>query len=118
TVFKLDVTGKKSVLHNFIEIDGWPTDGYWPQDLRGDSAGNLYGVTYGGGASFGVVFKIDPNGIFTVLSDLPAGPTNGWGPTGALAKDSNGNLYGVTLYGGDLTCDADYGCGVVFKVDT
>lgn len=35
-----------------------------------------------------------------------------------MARDSAGNLYGTTIYGGDFSgiCPF-YGCGVVFKVD-
>jgi uncharacterized repeat protein (TIGR03803 family) len=35
---------------------------------------------------------------------------------GALVADKAGNLYGTTRYGGDLSCGAPYGCGVVFKL--
>ncbi|MGB6501816.1 MAG: choice-of-anchor tandem repeat GloVer-containing protein, partial [Thermoplasmata archaeon] len=60
-VFKIDTTGKETVLHTF---DG--TDGAQPQaNLLLDSAGNLYGTTaYGGSTACrggcGVVFKIAP----------------------------------------------------------
>ena len=61
-VFKLDKTGIMTVLHNFSGTDGAnPSVG-----LTRDSAGNLYGTTYGGGgtgcggAGCGVVFKITP----------------------------------------------------------
>ena len=46
TVFKLDKTGKKTVLHTFGRADGaYPTTGMIP-----DEAGNLYGSTNNGGA--------------------------------------------------------------------
>jgi uncharacterized repeat protein (TIGR03803 family) len=35
-----------------------------------------------------------------------------------VIRDNAGNLYGTTLYGGDLTCSDPDGCGVVFKLDT
>ena len=37
-------------------------------------------------------------------------------PTGALVRDSAGNLYSTTSGGGDGGCDG-YGCGTVFKMD-
>jgi uncharacterized repeat protein (TIGR03803 family) len=40
----------------------------------------------------------------------------GWSPEGGLAFDAAGNLYGTTLYGGNTTCIANKGCGVVFKL--
>ena len=65
TVFKLDTTGKATVLYTFTG----GTDGAYPYGpLVLDTAGNLYGVTGGGGlprcgdygAGCGVVFKIAP----------------------------------------------------------
>jgi uncharacterized repeat protein (TIGR03803 family) len=55
TVFKLDTTGKETVLHSFSGSDGaYPYPG-----LLGDPSGNLYGTTNAGGAyGVGVVFKI------------------------------------------------------------
>jgi uncharacterized repeat protein (TIGR03803 family) len=42
------------------------------------------------------------------------------GPTKDLIRDAAGNLYGTTVYGGDLNayCPLSYqaGCGVVFKI--
>jgi uncharacterized repeat protein (TIGR03803 family) len=66
TVFKLDPTGKETVLYSFTG----GTDGQWPAaGLIRDSAGNLYGTTITGGnrtcsgyygPGCGVVFKVDP----------------------------------------------------------
>jgi uncharacterized repeat protein (TIGR03803 family) len=65
-VFKLDSTGKESVLHSFA---GAPTDGAKPfAGLVRDLAGNLYGTTSTGGASNNrSVFKLDSTGKETVL---------------------------------------------------
>src|ERR1019366_4156539 len=35
-----------------------------------------------------------------------------------VVLDAQGNLYGTTYEGGDAACDAPYGCGPVFKLDT
>jgi uncharacterized repeat protein (TIGR03803 family) len=58
TVFKLDTTGKETVLHSFTGGE----DGAYPNAaLVRDAVGNLYGTTYQGGASgYGVVFKLTP----------------------------------------------------------
>jgi uncharacterized repeat protein (TIGR03803 family) len=56
TVFKLDITGTETVLHNFTNSpDGaFPTAG-----LLRDKTGNLYGTTLQGGSSgYGTVFKL------------------------------------------------------------
>lgn len=85
TIFKLDKTGKKTVLHSFTDgTDG----GFGNLDYFGslvqDSVGNLYGTTPAGGdlscpdgsgQGCGVVFKIDKKGNETVCIRLPAGRT-------------------------------------------
>ena len=38
-------------------------------------------------------------------------------PASSLILDSEGNLYGTTLYGGDLRCNTPFGCGTVYRVD-
>jgi uncharacterized repeat protein (TIGR03803 family) len=73
-----------------------------------DSAGNLYGVTaYGGtgscagGAGCGVVYELSPSGggwTETVIHNFTSG-NDGSFPSG-LVSDANGNLYGLTEYGG------------------
>jgi uncharacterized repeat protein (TIGR03803 family) len=35
-----------------------------------------------------------------------------------VVLDAQGNLYGTTYEGGDAACDAPYGCGTVFQLDT
>src|ERR1039457_7162893 len=60
-----------------------------------DSAGNLYGTTYAGGAfNFGTVFKLDKTGNETVLHSFTGG-TDGAYPQEALIL-SDSNLYGTT----------------------
>lgn len=113
-VFKVDKTRKETVLHKFT---GDP-DGYFPEALLvQDSAGNLYGTTYLGGAhGLGTVFKVDKSGKETVLYSF-AGTPDGSGPYPGVTLDAAGNLYGVTNGGGNGTA-CDFGCGTVFEVDT
>jgi uncharacterized repeat protein (TIGR03803 family) len=81
-----------------------------------DKAGNLYGTTpLDGQYGQGVVFQLKPNtdGTWTesVLHAFVALTTSdGQGPGGALAIDSAGDLYGLTVQGGA----ADL--GTVFEV--
>jgi uncharacterized repeat protein (TIGR03803 family) len=127
TVFKVDKSGKETVLYSFTG----GTDGAYPATgLLRDEAGNLYGTTHGGGditvpaCSFnpgcGVVFKVEPTGKETVLYAF-AGGADGLGPPAGLVRDEEGNLYGTTVIGGDLSgvCPGfpAPGCGVVFKVE-
>lgn len=119
-VFKLDKTGKETVLHVFNMADGSNPLGA----LIRDAAGNLYGTTANGGdltcnAGFGcgTVFKLDANGAETVIYTFTGG-ADGAAPFAGLARDPAGNLYGSTYFGGDLTCSPPSGCGTIFKVDT
>lgn len=111
TVFKLDTTGKETVLHSFTDKDGTsPIAGV----IR-DAAGNLYGTTpQGGPFSSGTVFKLDKTGKETVLYTFTGGMggKDGSYPDGALILDAAGNLYGTTQLGGN------YSFGTVFKVDS
>jgi uncharacterized repeat protein (TIGR03803 family) len=58
-----------------------------------------------------------PAQTFTTLYTF-AGRKDGYAPFAAVVLDSAGNLYGTTIYGGDLNCFAPYGCGVVYRVDS
>ena len=66
-------------------------------NLTLDAAGNLYGLTFGGGANdAGMVFKLTPtNGswTFTDLHDFSF--KTDYFPYGAVTVDANGNLYGT-----------------------
>jgi uncharacterized repeat protein (TIGR03803 family) len=124
-VYKLDVTGHETVLHSFGGV--FSTDGAVPNgNLIRDSAGNLYGTTQQGSTSTtytctfgcGVVYRLDPTGHETVLYSF-MGRADGGNPQAGVIRDSAGNLYGTTMWGGIETgaCPS-YGCGVVFKLDT
>jgi uncharacterized repeat protein (TIGR03803 family) len=115
-VFKIDRTGKETVLHTFTG----PPDGAEPTaGLIRDEAGNLYGTTIGGGSAglpAGTVFKVDRAGKETVLYSFTGG-VDGNGPYASVIRDEAGNLYGVTIGGGDLSGCFGNGCGVVFKLN-
>ena len=107
SVFKLDLTTRVlTTLHTFT---GTP-DGDTPLDpVVLDSAGNIYGTTSDGGANgLGAVFKIDSNGVETILHSFNG--TDGKTPNG-LIRDRAGNLYGTTVEGGIG------GSGVVFRIN-
>jgi uncharacterized repeat protein (TIGR03803 family) len=109
-VFKLAPDGTEMVLHPFA---GGDSDGAFPfGGLIADGAGNLYGTTAGGGAGFGVVFKLAPNGTETVLYSFTGPPVDGANPLAGLIADGASNLYGTTELGGS----AAFGSGVVFKL--
>jgi uncharacterized repeat protein (TIGR03803 family) len=64
-----------------------------------------------------VVYKLDASGHETVLYSFTGGADGGT-PVAGVIRDSAGNLYGTTEYGGNVNCIDTMGCGVVYKVDT
>ncbi len=98
---------------------GGPGTGQGPEGaLIMDSSGNLYGTASSGGAyGFGAVFKLTPSAggwTYTSVHDFCAGGyppcSDGYTPSGNLAFDSAGNLYGTTSNGGA------HGGGVVYEI--
>ena len=82
------------------------------------SDGNLYGMTNAGGdMNFGTLFQYNPsNSVLTKEIDFGQTP-NGANPNGSLIQASDGNLYGMTEYGGSYYYGAayGYGYGVLFQ---
>jgi len=125
TVFRLsrNSSGKwaQADIHNFTGL----TDGYQPNSLAIDAAGNLFGATSGGGSSsfttqgYGIVFELSrsANGSWalTVVHAFAGQFADGYTPAG-VALDSAGNVYGVA-YGGIGNSNACSGqCGLIFRV--
>jgi uncharacterized repeat protein (TIGR03803 family) len=114
-VFELTPTSSgwaESVLYSF---SGAADGGYPYAGLIFDSAGSLYGTTWGGGRvdcgnGCGVVFKLAPTSSGWIESVLYAFGPNGQNSDAELVFDGASNLYGVTWYAGA------YGWGVVFKL--
>ena len=96
-------------------------DGEMPlSGLIMDQEGSLYGTTQAGGPGRGVgtIFKLSPGGIETLLHVFDFGiPAEGEYPLSRLLRDPQGNLYGTTSWGGDVSCYPPYGCGTVYKLD-
>jgi uncharacterized repeat protein (TIGR03803 family) len=117
TVFMLTPSAgqwTESILHSFSGTDGaLPYGG-----LVLDTANNIYGTTYHGGATnYGVVFELSPahGGGWkeTVLHDFEDRPAAN--PAAGLVFNAAGNLYGTTMQGGNSSsCAGD--CGTVFSL--
>jgi uncharacterized repeat protein (TIGR03803 family) len=111
--FSYDLTTSKyKSLHQF---QGGPSDGADPVGTQAlDSAGDLYGLTFGGGTNEnGTLYEITAAGTEKVLysfGNAPDGAHPGSGPV-----SYGGNYYGVTIDGGANTC-YNGSCGTVFKV--
>jgi uncharacterized repeat protein (TIGR03803 family) len=118
-VFELAPDGTETVLHAFKG----GKDGAYPRaKLTRRKDGTLYGTTTRGGGGgcgsdgCGTVFSIAPDGTETVLYAFTGSPGDGANPFWGVIQDSAGNLYGTTSSGADGGCQADTGCGVLFKL--
>ena len=100
-----------SVLHSFTGAN----DGFYPQGLAIDRAGNLYGATLGGSHNQGAIFKLTKRNSIWTLSSLYsfAGGADGAFPVGVTVA-ADGRLYGATNVGGGSSCGGG-GCGTVFR---
>ena len=128
TVYEFTHSGtiySENILYRFRGgFDG----GYVSSGLTRDPTGTFYGVTSNGGFTVtcknayargcGTVFELAPNGsgyaerpIYRFRND-----TDGFLPSGTLAEDASGALYG-TAYRGGVACSlGPTGCGVIFKL--
>ena len=122
TVFKIDTTGKETVLYSFTG----GADGKFPEaPLILDATGNLYGTASEGGIvncdnltdGCGVIFEVTPSGTEKVLYSFTGG-SDGGSPLGGLIRDTSGNLYGTTFLAGDVSssCALNHGCGTLYKL--
>jgi uncharacterized repeat protein (TIGR03803 family) len=112
TLFKITRKGIVTVLFSFDSIP-FNTTGSAPfAPLVQARDGNFYGTTFQGGSmGGGVVFKSTPTGIVTVLHNFdPNNALEGYAPYAGLVQATDGNLYGVTYYGGP------FASGVIFKI--
>lgn len=114
TVFKLDKTGRETVLYRFKFKDGANPEA----GLIQDADGNLYGTTFYGGhgeSAEGTVFKLSKTGDETVLHTFTGG-ADGGNPEAGVIRDAEGNLYGTADFGGQGQCKEDNACGVIFRI--
>jgi uncharacterized repeat protein (TIGR03803 family) len=102
SIFKITPAGKLTTLHSFNN-----TDGANPQAaLIQATNGNFYGTTFGGGAySEGTAFEITSGGTLTTLYSFCAddGCPDGSKPNSGLIQAADGNFYGVTVAGGNIS---------------
>ncbi|HZT44511.1 MAG TPA: choice-of-anchor tandem repeat GloVer-containing protein [Chthonomonadaceae bacterium] len=112
TIFRLTPDGTFTSLYQLNAT----TDGSGPRGLVEGNDGNFYGLTLEGGSQGGggVVFRITPSGTYTVLfSFSPSVQSDnlaGGDPLSPLAKVANGDIYGITSFGGAN------GEGTIFKI--
>lgn len=112
SIFQITPAGALTTLYSFCS-QGYPcVDGYSPEAAltEGDD-GNFYGSTFFGGGdsiySYGTLFKITPNGVFTTLWSFSPG-LGGSAPLAPLLQVGDGEFYGTTTGSPD-------GYGTLFK---
>jgi uncharacterized repeat protein (TIGR03803 family) len=113
TVYKLTPSRRETTLFKFDR-----TDGAVPCDPLIQAAdGSFYGTTQSGGASgrceqygCGTVFKVTPNGAFTLLHSFNVKDFDGYYPYAPVTEGNDSNLYGTVTRGGV------YGYGIVYKI--
>ncbi len=88
-----------------------------------DPDGNIYGTSYSNDPSspYGEVFELSPaNGTWNVNFLHAFDFNDGSGPIGAVVRDGNGNLFGTTSGGDNISgiCNGfpPGGCGVVWEI--
>jgi uncharacterized repeat protein (TIGR03803 family) len=95
-----------------IDFNG-SENGKWPYgSLMQAENGNLYGMTHNGGSfDYGVLFELNPiTNSFIKKVDFD-GSKKGCYPYGSLLQADNGELYGMTSYGGTNNS------GILFEYD-
>jgi uncharacterized repeat protein (TIGR03803 family) len=116
TIFRITAGGKLTTLHSFHK-----TDGELPNTLLQAADGSLYGTTeYGGINQEGVIFKLTPSGQFSVLHNFCSvmNCVDGATSQAPLVEGTDGNLYGVTTFGGVAKLNGQIfsGYGTVFQI--
>jgi uncharacterized repeat protein (TIGR03803 family) len=116
-IYRLSRTKKgwaDKVLHSFTNANGDGSGLYWI-DLISDTSGNIYGATsFGGTNGTGMVWELVYSETKKSYSERilyefgASGSGDGNNPYGGLAMDSEGNLYGTTLYGGTSNIGTSY----------
>jgi uncharacterized repeat protein (TIGR03803 family) len=116
TIFKISLQGKLTTMHSFCE-SGICNDGLIPYaGVIQATDGNFYGSAYlGGTGGWGTVFQMTPAAKFTVLHNFD-GKADGSYLAASVLQASTGSLIGGTEGGGNDSCDAPNGCGVLFMI--
>jgi uncharacterized repeat protein (TIGR03803 family) len=124
TIFKIGTKGALNILDSidFTNVGGNDTGAPPAAGLIEGSDGNFYGTlevaafpncpNYEGNC--GVIFKITPEGAFTIVHSFDG--SDGAGPLAALIQANDGNFYGTTSGVGSRGVCSGTDCGTIFKM--
>jgi uncharacterized repeat protein (TIGR03803 family) len=125
-VFKISLSQASLPHENIYTFKGTSKNGFPNGSLAVDSAGNVYGTTFGTTGSDGLagtLWKLTPvttgkkAGTYTKTTlHTFTGEKGGKNPGGGVLLDSSGNIYSTATYGGGLECQVGPGCGTVFEL--
>ncbi len=118
------VSTAQEVFTTLVNFDGLNGDSPSVALTQGIN-GNFYGTTYLGGSGSscalgcGTVFELTPGGTLTTLYNFCSkkGCIDGERPVGSLLQADNGDIYGVTVFGGsDYNDCPKTRCGTIFEI--
>jgi uncharacterized repeat protein (TIGR03803 family) len=112
SIFRIDLAGNLTVLHDFPirpgENPDKPEGGQLLGELVEAADGNFYGTTSLGGPNAGdagTIFRMTPAGVVTTVHAFPEvgfqSYPQGGSPWAGLTRGTDGNLYGIATIGGD-----------------
>ncbi len=97
TLFSITQDGTLNTLYTFTG----GADGESPEQLILGTDGNLYGTAQlAGNPGPGAIFRMTTSGTFTVLYGFSQSDPSGNEPWGGLLEDTDGNFYGINIFGG------------------
>ena len=111
TVFRISPGAAFTNLNSF-------TFGRYPMAaLVQNRNGNFFGTTFGSEGEGSTVFRMTADGalvpLYTFCENLTC--VDGISPWAGVIEGIDGDFYGTTTLGGNLTCGGGAGCGTVFK---
>ncbi|HEX3717028.1 MAG TPA: choice-of-anchor tandem repeat GloVer-containing protein [Verrucomicrobiae bacterium] len=114
TIFKMDTNGNLQWSYGLTAANGLrPLGG-----LTEGTNGYFYGATSVSGANgLGTVYVISASGSFTNLYSFTGGADGGY-PRAGLVQGTNGQFYGTTTQGGNLSLNGGAGYGTIFEITT
>jgi uncharacterized repeat protein (TIGR03803 family) len=128
TIFRITPAGKLTTLYRFCSQPKC-SDGWVPTGVVQGNNGSLYGIAEVGGVTpyctigpgCGTLFKLSPQGKYTVLYSFcsETNCSDGDSPGLTLVQANNGNFYGTTFCGGlglkGANCNGG-GSGTLFQI--